>query len=75
MSEETVDGYQSPKYFVEETQQMGASQVGDGGTIKNNQIGRELPSTGGMGTSLYTLLGSIMILGAGFLLWRRRRTI
>ncbi len=75
VSEETVDGYQSPKYFVGETQQMGASQVGSGGIIYNDQIGYELPSTGGHGTRLFTILGSILILGAGVLLWRRRRLI
>ena len=40
-----------------------------------NERGYELPSTGGPGTRLFTILGSIMILGAGVLLWRRRRLI
>ena len=40
-----------------------------------NSTGYELPSTGGPGTRLFTILGSILILGAGVLLWRRRRTI
>ena len=43
-------------------------------TVINN-AGYELPSTGGPGTRLFTILGSILILGAGVLLWRRRRTI
>ena len=38
-----------------------------------NNAGCELPSTGGPGTRLFTILGSILILGAGLLLWRRRR--
>ena len=40
-----------------------------------NSTGYELPSTGGPGTRLFTILGSILILGAGLLLWRRRRFI
>ena len=43
-------------------------------TVKNNP-GAALPSTGGPGTRLFTILGSILILGAGVLLWRRLRTI
>ena len=43
-------------------------------TVTNN-AGYELPSTGGAGTRLFTILGSILILGAGGLLWRRRRLI
>ena len=43
-------------------------------TILNNP-GAALPNTGGPGTQLFTILGSILILGAGVLLWRRRRLI
>ena len=39
-----------------------------------NSSGVALPNTGGSGTRLFTILGSILILGAGVLLWRRRRT-
>ena len=42
--------------------------------IRNNE-GIELPNTGGPGTHLFTILGSILVLGAGALLWRRRRLI
>ena len=38
----------------------------------SNEPGAALPSTGGPGTWLYTILGSILILGSGILLWRRR---
>ena len=75
VSEETVDGYQSAKYFEENQQIMGA-QIGDGGTICNDQIGYELPSTGGIGTTLFTALGGIMTAAAGAVLAlasRRRR--
>ena len=40
-----------------------------------NTPGAALPSTGGPGTRLFTILGSILIFGAGVLLWRRRRLI
>ena len=40
-----------------------------------NEPGAALPHTGGPGTRLLYILGSIMVLGAGALLWRRRRLI
>lgn len=40
-----------------------------------NDAGVELPNTGSIGTRLFTLLGGILTLGAGALLWRRRRWI
>ena len=38
-----------------------------------NQAGLELPSTGGMGTTLFYVLGSILVLGAGVLLITKKR--
>ena len=43
-------------------------------TVTNN-AGYELPSTGGPGTRLFTILGSILVLGAGILLWTKRRIV
>jgi len=40
-----------------------------------NEPGVALPSTGGPGTRLFTILGSILILLSGTLLWRRRRWV
>jgi len=40
-----------------------------------NEPGASLPNTGGPGTRNYMLLGSILLFGAGALLWRRRRLI
>ena len=40
-----------------------------------NTPGAALPNTGGPGTRIFSIFGSILILGAGVLLWRRRRTI
>ena len=39
-----------------------------------NSAGVELPHTGGSGTRIFTILGSILIAGAGLLLWKRRKT-
>ena len=48
----------------------------DGKAIINTlEGGYELPSTGGPGTRIFTILGSVLILGAGVLLWGRRRLI
>ena len=46
-----------------------------GGLQIDNTPGAALPSTGGPGTRLFTILGSILIAGAGLLMWRRRRII
>ena len=40
-----------------------------------NEPGAALPNTGGPGTRIFTILGSILILGTGVLLWRRGRFI
>ena len=41
-------------------------------TITNNS-GTELPSTGGMGTTIFYALGAVLVLGAGVLMVTRRR--
>ena len=43
-------------------------------TVKN-EPGAALPSTGGPGTRLFTILGLVLIAGAGLLNWRRREII
>ena len=77
VSEGTVTGYQPAKYLSGEgTQVMGATYIGDGGTIANDQIGAVLPSTGGRGTNPFALLGGsamLLALGAHFALKKRRR--
>ena len=42
-------------------------------TVENRQ-GTELPSTGGMGTKLFYIIGAILVVGAGVILVARRRT-
>ncbi len=39
----------------------------------NNNSGTELPSTGGTGTTIFHVLGSILVIGAGVLLVTRKR--
>ena len=41
-------------------------------TAKNSS-GNELPSTGGIGTTLFYVLGGLMVVGAGAVLIARRR--
>ncbi len=38
-----------------------------------NKSGKELPSTGGIGTTLFYLIGGIMLIGAGLVLVARKR--
>ena len=53
-----------------------ASNAGEDNSFYiENEPGAALPNTGGPGTRLFMILGSILILGAGVLLWRRRRLI
>ena len=42
-------------------------------TRVNNQSGTELPSTGGMGTTIFYVAGSILLIGAAVLLITKRR--
>ena len=39
-----------------------------------NKTGSLLPSTGGMGVTIFYVVGAVLILGAGYLLLRKRRT-
>ena len=51
-----------------------ASEDGSLTTTVVNKSGAELPETGGMGTTIFYVLGAILVLGAGVLLIARRRT-
>ena len=53
------------------TQTSGKQPVATG-VIENNS-GAELPSTGGIGTTIFYVIGAILVLGAGILLVTRRR--
>ena len=44
-----------------------------GGVHVVNKTGAELPSTGGMGTTIFYIAGTVLVLGAGVILVTRRR--
>lgn len=44
-----------------------------GGVEVVNEAGTELPSTGGMGTTIFYVLGAVLVIGAGVVLVTRRR--
>ncbi len=47
--------------------------AGNGGVQITNNTGAELPSTGGIGTTIFYVLGAALVIGAGVLLVTRRR--
>ena len=51
---------------------QGAGANADAGKITNTQ-GVELPSTGGIGTTIFYIVGTILVIGAGVVLVTRRR--
>ena len=46
---------------------------GDGGIQITNKTGAELPSTGGIGTTVFYIVGGVLLVGAGVLLVVRKR--
>lgn len=71
------DGYQPPKYYDSQGTEIpeGGTTIQSGGRIDNAVAKCELPSTGGHGTRLYTIFGTVLIAGAGLLLWKRREIL
>ena len=78
-----IDGQQTANYSITNNatttkiteQSQGDTVVGtdaNKGKIKNTQ-GVELPSTGGIGTTIFYIVGAILVIGAGVLLVTRRR--
>ena len=49
------------------------STVAFGKTTIKNQMGVELPSTGGIGTTIFYVVGSLLVIGCGIVLVSRRR--
>lgn len=56
-----------------ESKKIAVSSTGENTTKLANTQGTELPSTGGMGTTLFYTIGAILVLGAGILLVSKRR--
>ena len=50
-----------------------STSKGDVSSSIPNTKGVELPSTGGMGTTIFYIIGAVLVLGAGILLVTRRR--
>jgi LPXTG-motif cell wall-anchored protein len=68
--------YRAVYYKKDGTQQQSLiSQTDNGGKIVNEFCAYELPNTGGPGTRLFTILGSILMMFAGAMLVRKRRYI
>ena len=77
LKEEDLSGYLT-KYADGKTGAINpdwtANGIESGNYVYNKLVYIELPKTGGSGTGMITILGSILILaGAGVLLLRRRR--
>lgn len=49
------------------------TDIAVGATVVVNKSGTELPSTGGMGTTLFYVFGSLMVVGAAILLVTKKR--
>ena len=84
VEEKDADGY-TVSATVGETSYEGSSYLGETSpeytlvtftnTKEDNPSGYVLPSTGGPGTGLFLILGSILIAGAGWLLCRRQKRV
>jgi LPXTG-motif cell wall-anchored protein len=60
--------------FTGETEtDVDASQLTPYEVKVENHQGTELPSTGGIGTTIFYVVGAILVLGAGVVLITRRR--
>ncbi len=73
--EKTVpDGYNKAdnETFTVEANDYTAKNLDQVATV-SNMPGTELPSTGGIGTTIFYILGSILVIGAGVLLVTKRR--
>ena len=82
-TENRVAEYQDPEYAYKDSNNEIRRKTGDSAgyaadeeyIINRPEDSYELPSTGGPGTRLFTILGSVLILAAGVLLLRRRRML
>ncbi len=68
----TVDGGTPAGGVISDTDSHGVSSMPTVTVINN--AGRVLPSTGGMGTAVFYVIGAILVCGAAVLLIMRRRT-
>ena len=69
----TVDGAESAYTMTLDGPSISSVTPGDSTSEIVNTKGVELPATGGMGTTIFYAIGTILVLGAGVLLVTRRR--
>lgn len=81
----TIEGVDSDDYYLEETEApVGFNKltarvkvsVNDNNKFVSeivNNSGNILPSTGGMGTTIFYIIGAVLVIGAGVILVTRRR--
>ena len=70
----TVDGTENSYSMTLEGSDITTSAIiKESNSLLNNTKGVELPSTGGMGTTIFYIIGAVLVLGAGILLVTRRR--
>lgn len=70
------EGYKLPENIVATINIAGSSTNADTLTVESkvpNTPGSMLPTTGGIGTTIFYILGAILVIGAGVLLINRRR--
>ncbi|MCD8010296.1 MAG: LPXTG cell wall anchor domain-containing protein [Lachnospiraceae bacterium] len=68
-----LDEYGLTLYLVNNEASVNEDEDGDYTLYVFNSKGYELPSTGGMGTWMYTLIGLLLCSGAALVLYRRKR--
>ena len=72
----TIDGKDIASYSVTTENKDIKTVTKDDGNMTfpiNNKKGAELPSTGGIGTIIFYVLGSILVIGCGIVLVSKRR--
>ncbi len=71
--DETADEPTLLTLTVDNTNVTANKETGTVSTSVVNNSGTELPSTGGMGTTLFYIIGAILVIGAGVVLIARKR--
>ena len=72
VTEERVDKYKDPVYKAGESETQGGAKDGEA-IINTAEESYELPESGGMGTTIFYIVGAVLLIGAGVLLVTRRR--
>ena len=75
----TTEYYDADGNKIDEATETSITQIAtnadlvSGAVTIKNQKGAELPSTGGIGTTIFYIVGAILVIGAGVVLVTRRR--